>query len=160
MGNIFAGSEIVELGVQIEINGRDFYNALAAKSKNQKAKDIFRYLAGEEGKHILIFQNILEHVHKYQPKEAYPAEYFAYMNALASEHVFTQKDKGKEIARNTKSDIEAIDMGIGLEKDSIIFYEAMKKSVPEKDIKILDELIIQEQDHLRQLTDLKRERTG
>ena len=30
MGNIFAGSEIVELGVQIEKNGRDFYQALVS----------------------------------------------------------------------------------------------------------------------------------
>ena len=80
------------------------------------------------------------------------------MNALASEYVFTQKDKGKEVARDTKSDTEAVDMGIGLEKDSIIFYEAMKKAVPENDIKMLDELIAQEQNHLRQLTDLKRGR--
>ncbi len=33
MGNIFAGSEIVELGIQIEKNGRDFYNTLAKKIK-------------------------------------------------------------------------------------------------------------------------------
>ena len=158
MGNIFAGSEIVELGVQIEKNGRDFYKALAARSKNQKAKDVFKYLAGEEEKHIVIFQNILESVRIYEPKEAYPGEYFAYMNALASDHVFTQKDKGKEIARNIKSDTEAIDMGIGFEKDSIIFYEGMKRAVPDKDIKMLDELIIQEQNHLRQLTDLKKGR--
>ena len=37
MGNIFAGSEIVELGIQIEKNGRDFYNTLVSQSKSQKA---------------------------------------------------------------------------------------------------------------------------
>ena len=156
MGNIFAGSEIVEIGIQIEKNGRDFYNTLASQSKNQKAKDIFKYLAGEEEKHILVFQEILANVEKYEPPESYPGEYFAYMNALASEYVFTQKDKGKEIAQSIKTDKEAADLGIGFEKDSIIFYEGMKKVVPEYNHKIIDELIAQEQNHLRQLSDLKK----
>ena len=50
MGNIFAGSEIVEMGIQIEKNGRDFYCALTEKSKDKKAKEIFAYLAEQEEK--------------------------------------------------------------------------------------------------------------
>lgn len=155
MVNIFAGSEIVELGIQIEKNGRDFYNALVEQFKNQKAKETFKYLAGEEEKHIAVFQNILDSVHKYEPPESYPGEYFAYMNALARDYVFTQKDKGREIAKNVKGDKEAISLGIGFEKDSIIFYVGMKKVVPEYDHKIVDKLITQEQDHLRQMSELK-----
>lgn len=155
MGNIFAGSEIVELGIQIEINGRDFYNTLAGKSKNQKAADVFKYLTAEEEKHIKVFQDILSKTEKYEPSGLGADEYFAYMNALASEYVFTRKDKGTEIAKTIKSDLEAVNMGIGFEKDSIIFYEGMKKTVPQYDIKIIDELIKQEQGHLRQLSDLK-----
>lgn len=156
MGNIFAGSEIVELGIQIEKNGRDFYNTLVKHSKNQKAKEIYQYLAGEEEKHIAVFQKILDSVHKYEPPEAYPGEYFAYMNALASEYVFTQKNKGSEIAQKIASEKEAVDLGIGFEKDSIIFYLGMKKVVPEYDAKVVDELILQESEHLRQLTDLRK----
>jgi rubrerythrin len=155
MGNIFAGSEIVEIGIQIEKNGRDFYNVLVGKSKSDKAKEIFKFLAQEEEKHILIFQGILEKTEKYEPPESYPGEYFAYMNSLASEYVFTKKDKGKEIAERTKSDGEAADLGIGFEKDSIIFYGGMKRVVPEYEHKLVDELIMQEQNHLRKLVDLK-----
>jgi len=156
MGNIFAGSEIAELGIQIEKNGRDFYNALAAaQAKNPKFKEIFQYLAGEEAKHILAFQKILDSVQKYEPAEAYPGEYFAYMQALASGSVFTQENKGKEIARTIKDDRQAIDIGIKAEKDSIVFYEGMKKVVPGYDLKIIDEVIAQEQGHLKRLLDLK-----
>jgi rubrerythrin len=156
MGNIFAGSEIVEIGIQIEKNGRDFYNTLAKESKNQKTVEIFKYLAGEEEKHIAVFQKILGSVEKYEPPESYPTEYFAYMHALASEQVFTQKDKGEGVARAIKNDEEAIEKGIGFEKDSIIFYEGMKKAVPKYDHKVIDELITQEQSHLRKLSDLKK----
>jgi rubrerythrin len=155
MGNIFSGSEIVEIGIQIEKNGKDFYGALAKKSKNQKAQEVFRYLAGEEEKHIVVFQKILDAVEKYEPPEAYPGEYVAYMNVLASEYVFTQKDKGAEAAKSIKSEEEAVASGIGFEKDSIIFYEGMKKSVPEFDLKVVDTLIAQEKNHLVILADLK-----
>lgn len=155
MGNIFAGSEIVEIGIQIEKNGRDFYNALVKKSKNLKAQEIFKFLAAEEEKHMAIFKTILEKTEKYEPQGLDVDDYFAYMNALASEHIFTQANKGEEIARKTKSDREAIDLGIGFEKDSIIFYEGMKKVVPEYDLKVVDEIIAQEQNHLKTLTELK-----
>ncbi len=155
MGNIFAGSEIVELGIQIEKNGRDFYSALAIKSKNQKAAEVFKYLSGEEEKHIKAFVNILNKTEKYEPSGLDADEYFAYMNALASEYIFTRKDKGEEIAKTVKNDLEAVDMGIGFEKNSIIFYEGMKKVMPEYDVKVVGELIIQEQNHLKQLSDLK-----
>jgi len=156
MGNIFAGSEIVELGIQIERNGRDFYNVLEQKLKKEEAAKLFRYLAGEEEKHIKVFQGILDKAEKYEPQGLDSDEYFAYMNALASEYVFIQKDKGAEIARAIKTDQEAVNMGIGFEKDSIIFYEGMKKVVPDYDIKVIDELIVQEQAHLKQLSDLKQ----
>lgn len=155
MGNIFSGSEIIEIGIQIEENGYDFYTVLVDKSKNPKASEIFKFLAGEEEQHTAVFKGMLDSLRGYTPAESYPGEYFAYMNALASEYVFTQKDKGRDIAKKIKSDSEAIDLGIGFEKDSIIFYEGMKKAVPEYDIKIVDKLIEQEQHHLKMLTDLK-----
>lgn len=157
MGNIFAGSEVVEMGIQIEKNGRDFYNEMAGRTESQKSREIFEYLAQEEEKHIAAFQEILDSVRKYEPPEAYTAEYFAYMNSLASGYVFTQKDKGQEIARNTKSDMEAVEVGIKAEKDSILFYEGMIKVVPDYHYKILEELIGQEKGHLAKLLDLQKE---
>ena len=77
------------------------------------------------------------------------------MNALAREHVFTQKNKGNEMAKNIKSDKEAIESGIEFEKNSIVFYEGMKKVVPKHDIKLIEELIAQEQDHLKKLPNFK-----
>ncbi|MDD5450006.1 MAG: ferritin family protein [Candidatus Omnitrophica bacterium] len=155
MGNIFAASEVVELGIQIEKNGRDFYKALVRKTKDKKMAGIFEYLAGEEEKHISVFKGILDTVARYEPPEAYPGEYFAYLSDLAGDYVFTKKDKGAQIAMEVKGDREAVDLGIGFEKDSIVFYEGMKKVVPSYDVKTVDGLIAQEQSHLRQLIDLK-----
>jgi len=50
----FSSCEVVELGIQIEKNGRDFYSALAGSTRNARAAEIFKYLAGEEEKHIAV----------------------------------------------------------------------------------------------------------
>jgi len=155
MGNVFAGSEVIEMGIQIEKNGKDFYDALAARTKNEKAREMYKYLAGEEERHITVFRKILSSVRTYEPQEAYPGEYFAYMSALASDYVFTKKDMGKAMAGKTKDDKEAIDKGMGFEKDSIVFYEGMKKAVSKEESNVIDMLIGQEQSHLKKLVELK-----
>jgi rubrerythrin len=155
MGNIFAGSEVVELGVHIEENGRDFYHALAAQTQDVKAKEVFQFLATEEEKHIVVFRKICSALEKYEPVESYPQEYFAYMKTLANEHIFTRSDKGKEMAVRVRSDKDAVEMGIAFEKDSIVFYEGMKQVVPPEDRKVIDSVIGQEQLHLKQLIDFK-----
>jgi rubrerythrin len=155
MEDIFAGKEIVELGIQIEKNGRDFYNTLLKQSQDLKIQELFQFLATEEEKHIKAFQKILERTTKYEVQGLDSDDYFAYMNALASEHVFTKANTGALVAKSIKSSKEAIDRAIGFEKDSIIFYEGMKRVVPDDDRKTVDALIIQEQDHLRRLTRMK-----
>jgi rubrerythrin len=157
MEKAFSQCEVVELGIQIEKNGVAFYNHLADAAKNPKAGEVYAYLAGEEKKHIEVFKSIFDSVCEYSPSEAYPEEYFSYMKTLAGEYVFTQKDKGVEVAKKAKNDIEAVDLGIKLEEDSIIFYEGMKKVLAERDHGKIDELVKQEQDHLRKLTELKKE---
>ena len=156
MGNIFSGSEIVELGINIEENGRDFYNNLAKQSKSKRAKEVFEFLAGEEERHIKVFQGLLAKTTAYEPAGLDADEYSAYMSTLAGEYIFTKKDQGGKIAKAIKSDGEAIDKGIGFEKDSVVFYQGIKKTVPDYDRKIIDELIFQEESHLLRLTELKK----
>lgn len=156
MGNIFVGAEIVEIGIQIENNGRDFYNTLAKRSENEQAREIFRFLAGEEEKHVKVFEGILEQTQAFAPQGLDADDYLRYMKVLAGEYVFTQKDRGEEIAQNTGSDKEAIDVAIRFEEDSIVFYTGIKRIVPEYDHKVIEILIMQEENHLKQLLDMKK----
>jgi len=155
MGNLFAGSEVVDLAIQVERNGRDFYNAVARSSRKDKPRQLFEFLAQEEEKHIVTFQKLMEKVEKYDPPEVYADDYIAYMNALASEHIFTRQGQGAEQAKKASTDLEAVNLGIKFESDSIIFYEGMRRMVPAYDQRIVDEIIEQEKLHLVKLSELK-----
>jgi rubrerythrin len=54
MGDLFAAKEVIEIGIEIEKNGRDFYNTLLKQSKDIKTQDLFKFLATEEERHIKI----------------------------------------------------------------------------------------------------------
>ena len=155
MAERFSACELVEIAVQIEKNGMDYYFALAEKSDNTEMRLIFEYLAREEEKHIDIFKKVSRDSCDYQPKEVYPDEYFAYLKALASQYIFTKEKAGRDIAEKVKDYKEGIDLGIQFEKDSILFYEEMQKMVPEKDKRTVEALILEEKKHLRKLCDLK-----
>ncbi len=157
MADIFSGSEIIELGIQIEINGRDFYRALKGKAADIKLRRVFDFLSGEEEKHIKIFQEILKDFFPDANAMAGFDEYFAYMNSLAKSYVFTRKDAGEKAAREIKDERDGIKKAMGFEKESIAFYEGMKKIVPEKEGSSVDLLISQEKIHLRQLEEIFNE---
>jgi rubrerythrin len=151
----FAATEIVAIGIEIEKNGRDFYNSLAVRLKNAEAKKVFQFMAGEEAKHMVDFEKILSSVHKYEPHQSYPQDYFAYLNAIASEYVFTAKAKLKERLKIIESEKDAIEVSLGMEKDSIIFYEEAKKVLKEAEQQLVDKVIEQEKHHVKMLLDLK-----
>ncbi|MBE0477678.1 ferritin family protein [Candidatus Aerophobetes bacterium] len=157
MANIFSASEVVQLGIQIEKNGKDFYSRVSTISKSDTAKKIFQYLADEEEKHIKVWEDILSEVgEKYEPPEVYSDEYFSYLRALSEEYVFTKEKKGEELAKEVKDEMEAIEIGIDAEKDAILFYSEMKKLVLKGAHETIDKLIHEEQKHLSQLSQLKK----
>ena len=155
MGNVFSASEIVRLGILIEQNGYDFYREAAAAAKSEKTKEIFEYLAKEEQQHEKTFRGMIPELDNYEPPESASEEYLEYLKALSREHVFTEKNRGKETAAEITSDMKALDLAIGFEKDSILLFHEMKNLVPEHGYPLINGLIDQEREHLRKLSTLR-----
>jgi len=155
MGTIFWGNEVVRLAIEIEKNGEKFYGSLAESAKSQGVRELSSYLAGEERKHREIFEKLLDTIEEYVPFETYPGEYHSYLRALAEERVFTG-DAGVERAlREAGTDVEAIEVAIGFEKDSILLFHEMMNIVREKDHPVIQRLIDEERSHLMKLRDMK-----
>ena len=156
MSILFSGSELLEVALGVENNGAAFYKALAGKTKNKDAKAIYDYLAGEEKKHLNTFQSMLDSVGKYQPPESYPGEYMLYLKSLVDNTVFTDLAAAQQKAEKTSSEIDALDIGMQAEKDSILFYAEMQNFVGRADRKVVNKIIDEEKSHLRRLSELKQ----
>jgi rubrerythrin len=157
MGEIFSASEIVRMGIEIEKNGRDFYNSLMRKARDIKVQEVFNFLAKEEENHIRVFQKILEKSEKGEETGIIADDYYAYMRSLADNYVFTKENTGGKAAASIKSEKEGVEKAINFERESIIFYDGIKKTVPEADKAVVDSLIEQENRHLEQLIELKEQ---
>lgn len=156
MAEYFKASELLEFAIQIEKNGEIFYRAAAKKSGSDKVRNMFLYLAEEEVKHRNTYKALLKSTEDYQPPEIYPGEYFRYLQAYADQHIFVNKEVIEKKAEMTKSDIEAIDLAMGFEKDSILYYLEMIDHVPENEKNIIDRIVKEEHSHYLKLTELEK----
>ena len=156
MAITFSGSELINIAIGIERRGIAFYDTMARSTENAEARNIFQYLADMERMHIRIFQGMLGEADKYQPPESYAGEYAAYLQALVDSAVFTDDSITSEMATQLSSDIEAMELAIGAEKDSILFYYAMKEIMPQRAQPTVNKIITEEKSHLRELSELKK----
>ncbi len=152
----FSASELINIAIGIEGRGIAFYDTMARSTENAEARDIFQYLADMERTHVHIFQGMLGEADKYQPQESYAGEYAAYLQALVDSAVFTDDSITSEMATQLSSDIEAMELAIGAEKDSILFYYEMKEIMPQRAQPTVNKIITEEKSHLRELSELKK----
>ncbi len=152
---MFRASEMLQMAIEIERAGLAFYDACVEAADDKRVSEAFQFMAGEEKRHIEVFKHMEEPLAHYELPETYPGEVQAYMRALIQERVFAGPELGAEQAQATKNPFQAIAVAIGLEKDSILFYEAMKQLVRSSEAEAIDEVISEERTHIRRLVDLR-----
>lgn len=156
MGIFFSGRELINTALGIERNGAVFYDSLVDSTRDVTVQGTYKYLADMEREHIKIFQNMLGSVGDYQPPETLTEEYDSYLKALIDSFVFTDDQIAHDMARKVSSDVEAIQIALGAEKDSILFYSEMRDLVRTSDREVVNKIIEEEKSHMRQLSDLKK----
>ncbi len=156
MGIFFSGIELVNIAIGIERKGAAFYDSLVSSTKDAMARGSYQILANKEREHIEIFQKMLSSVGDYQLPETYTEEYDLYLKALVDSAVFSDEQTARGMAKKIDSEAEALQIGLGAEKDSILFYSEMRVLVRRTDREVINRIIEEERSHLRQLSDLKR----
>ena len=157
----FNADEIFQIGVEIEQNGQRFYSMVAKNCSDPSAEKLFLDLARWESKHVDLFEKLRQRL----PRSARGGDFFdpnqelrLYVKAAADSHVFLKGTDIAELVSKCKTPIEALELAVAFEKDSVVFYTAMKKLVPEHLGKNeIDTLIDEEISHIFTLTQKKKE---
>ena len=154
----FNADEIFEIAEQVERNGAAFYRKAAGNFDDSAMKKKLLDLAVMEDAHEKRFTILREELVG-QDAEAFvfdPDNQAAlYLQAVAEGKIF---DLDVEPAAFLSDDVSAEDVflfAIGLEKDSVVFYNSMKAMVSD-DLgkKHIDEIIIEEIGHVAYLRTL------
>lgn len=155
MPNVFNTAEVIGIGIEKEKKRRDFYGYAAEKFKNKDMKELFTRLRDWEESHIKKFGEIKDAVSQSQAMESYKGEAAAYMRALVDDLLYKQISK-EWFAQNVKSQLSAIQYGIGFERDAILFFnELLKYTAPSQKNKI-EEIINEERQHIVYLAEIRR----
>jgi len=153
----FQPSEIIDLAVQIEEKGAEFYQKLAEKAESKKTKDLLLFLASEEKKHLLDFKKLGDDFEAVSPRESYPGEYFDYLKSTVETHMFNDLERLGQLIEATKSESDIVRLAVSFEKDSILFFMSFRKLVGEDKGTVIDDLIKEEEEHLIKLSQIKKE---
>ena len=153
MTEVSIGKEFLELAIEIERNGRFFYEAVARLNRNNaEVTRSFSALAVREQEHENTFRDMLVRLGGYTPGQQYAGEHYQYIKDLARSSIFTGERVQAVISDRPMTDLEALETGIGFEKDSILFYSEIRGMVPPQDQDIVDIIINEERKHLSELT--------
>ena len=148
--------ELINIAVNIEKRGIAFYDVMTRSTENPATREIFQRLVEMEREHIRIFEAMLGEADKYQTVETSTGEHEAYLQTLADSAVFTDEMVTSELATQADTDIQALELAIGAEKDSILFYYEMKETMLGPSEPLVDKIITEEKSHLRLLTAAKK----
>lgn len=138
--------EVIQMAINIEKEGYEFYSRIAKHAADEKSKAIFIILAEQEKKHVETFTNLLEvmsNINKTDKGYMFDEDVSNYFKALTEHKVFSPSRMYD--ASEMTSAREAILEGINAEKSSILFYNELLKSTMISDVKGTLELIIEEE---------------
>lgn len=151
----FSGCEVADLAVQAEISGRKFLTELAKKARDKETSEALEFLAREEKEHEDSFRKLFGERCEHDPEEAYGEEYYAYLKSLASSFLFADKEAAEKAAASVVSFEEGLDIGIRLEKDSILFYSELLDGLSDSSRAVVERIIDEEKRHLNKLAEMK-----
>lgn len=148
--------EVLKIAMKIEQNGENFYKEYAERSASKEIKEVFNFLAAQEVEHYRRYERMLKTLKPAQIEKRYPGRIDAYLKALAKESVFKKDKEAKAALDRIDNDREALEFAKEIEVDSIIFYEQMKKTLPFSEKKVIKEIIVEEERHLKMIEEMTK----
>jgi rubrerythrin len=152
----FNAAEVFQIAINIEENGKAFYDQAQKLIQDAEVKALFADLATQEVEHKKRFENLKAQL----PQAARAAtvndpegELYAYLQMMADQHVFVSKGGVEKSLAQVKTAADALNLAIQFEKDSVLFFLSMQDvTCEDKGLELIRILVKEEQEHLKRLT--------
>lgn len=155
----FSAEETLKIAVQIEENGRQFYEGMAEETEDPEIQDLFKDLATQETVHRRTFQHMLGEAEDEEGPDLNSLLYGkledSYLNALADSKVFTPANQNIQEAKLAGGKDQLISIAISLEKDTILYYyEILQQAKEVEDQEVIMDVIEEEKSHVKRLANI------
>jgi len=132
---VFNADEVIGMAMEIERNGQKFYERGAEIVSEPAVKKLMTDLVEWEKGHEQLFQGLREELtDDERASTAFDpdGEMELYVKAMAGEHVFTKKTAPATLISEGDSAADVLHKALDMERDSVIFYVAIKNAVPKR----------------------------
>ena len=146
---MFSTSEILDLAVQIELNGETVYRNAIGMLSNPELISLLTWMADEEAKHAKWFADLKE---QFEARSANP--FVEEMSReLFSDLLGDKSFSHKEVDFSRVADVdELMAIFIEFEKDTVLFYEMLEPFIEDdKTLADLKQVIAEENNHIDKL---------
>ncbi len=124
--------EAFEIAMQGEIEGREFYRAIANQTKDKKAKKVFMDLSNDEDMHLHFLRKLYEQYEKNNKIDLPNLPKIREYDDLESP-IFTREFKN--FVKEKDFEMSALSVGMKLELESSQFYKKIANEVDNKELK-------------------------
>ena len=152
----FNASEVFQIAMDIEENGKRFYEKAMDLVDSPDVKALLASLAQDEVEHLKTFTELKAQLPKASTEDTIwdpEHEMNNYLKMMADMNIFRSDfNVEKELSR-VKNPEDVLRLGIEFEKDSIIFFLTMQDETEEKKGReLIGQLIDEERKHLKKLS--------
>lgn len=152
----FNANEIFQIAIDIEENGKRFYEKAIDLVDNPDVKALLASLAQEEVEHLKRFAELKAQLPKAAAEDTIwdpEHEMNQYLQMMADMNVFRSNLDLGEVLSSVKNLEDVLRLGIQFEKDSIVFYITIQDATEEKKGReFIGQLVNEEKKHLRRLS--------
>jgi len=148
--NKYSIDEIMEMAIQTERLGFQFYTGMAEKFKKDVGLvKLFTTLANKEKAHERTFTGLKDMVAKHGTEPVEWEEVSNYMRAFVESQFFLGRAKALPSMDHVKTVQDAVLFALGFEKETLLYFFELRSIVKEKEV--VDEVINEEKSHIRWL---------
>jgi len=143
----------LQIAEQIELKGQRFYTLAADMIADARARQPLLLLAGMEAEHAKSFAATRERLSTQPAADIDPnGETANYLRALLADRFFDPQVSPRDYLGGGESPQQILMTAIGMEKETIVFYEGLKQIVAAKeDAQAVSAIITEETRHISRL---------
>ena len=141
--------EVIQMAIQMEELGRDFYEALGGATRDPRVFQLCHRLAAEEDKHREIFRRLHSNLAARGESVMLADEQAAAARRRIRENVVPTSETIRQVACGGNI-IDALNMAVKMEAEAVRFYTHLARNLPPGNA--IEAVIAEERTHLRLLS--------
>lgn len=135
MGIDFSANEVLLMAERVEQNGQRFYRGAMDRTTDPAHQSLLRRLADMEAEHEATFSTMRARLSAEEAASTVfdpESQAVQYLQAMVDSRVFDVGMDPAKVLAGTETMEEILRLAIGMEKDSVVFYQGIKDAVPEE----------------------------